>query len=333
MPRVWRPRMPRLLVNVIVNPVLRAYATACHRLIEFSDVEDEPIESREDLDRVMTWHMDHMAHEQHRNSSFGKTLKAGVEHFLPGVKCHLPHATRAPKGWEKLEGEHEKEPLCLALNGIAIEKLGKIGGIFGWAGFSQSRDGIREEDVTKLRAEDIFVGGTPSQRKVSLHLGVAARGETTKRGASQGVEVLEPELIRFYIEKKEEVGDKGLVFDFPILEYQKAVRQVLSQEMGLLDMEATPHLFRHSCAIYCKHYEDWGDRHIQERLRHGSERSTQHYKKVHLPINNEGRCTEEEQRRGLWLWEDPSRFDLPHAVPQVNTVYPNLPEPAEPSTV
>jgi hypothetical protein len=165
-------------------------------------------------------------------------------------------------------------------------------------------------------------------QKVSLHLGVLARGETTKKGASQGVEILDLALRTFYQLRKREVGDSGKIFAFSLDKYRKNFNDVLTLKR-MADLGSV-HLLRHSAAIYYKHYEEKSDQWIQERGRWGAHESVLHYQKKHLLIRNEGRVSPEDLKRGDWLWEDPNRFGLKLPLPSVDEVaqtdsaYPSL---------
>lgn len=138
-------------------------------------------------------------------------------------------------------------------------------------------------------------------------------------------------LIAFYIARKAEIEPHQKVFSFDMDKYRAAVNQTLV-EMGLGDMDLGPHLLRHCCAVFYKHYEDWKGQRIRERLRWGTEEAMRHYQKVHLLIKNEGRAKPEEMARGHWLWEDATRFGLKMPVPSVNSLYPSLQPLAQPST-
>jgi hypothetical protein len=209
------------------------------------------METVEDVDNAMTWAMDHAAYEEKGSAQYGKNLKAGVAHLVPAWKDQLPNASRASLSWERMEGELEREPLCLGLTGILIERLGKRNHHYGWASLSQARDLLREQDVEHLRGEDVLVGGTEGARRVSLHFGVLARGETTKRGASQGVAVWDPLVAEFYRLRSEEVGPGGKIFNINMDRYRKEMHEELVA-MGLADLGSL-HLFRHSGAMYFKH--------------------------------------------------------------------------------
>ena len=64
---------------------------------------------------------------------------------------------------------------------------------------------------------------------MSLELGVLERGETTKRGTSQGVVVLDPKIALFYIRKKKSLRDDQRVFSFTIEEYRSVWASVLKE--------------------------------------------------------------------------------------------------------
>lgn len=108
---------------------------AIGRLLKLATVEEELMEDIGQLDETMAWHCDHMAYEPQRASHFGKDLVSGVSHVLPETKGMLPLASRAVRSWEEMEGEAEREPLCLALSGVVVEELGKKKSEYGWACF------------------------------------------------------------------------------------------------------------------------------------------------------------------------------------------------------
>ena len=80
--------------------------------------------------------------------------------------------------------------------------------------------------------------------------------------------MLDPALVAFYLARKEEVGDDGLIFDFAIDSYRRAFARTLAS-LGLSDLDG-PHVLRHSGAIFYYHYEGWDLPSIQERGRWGS---------------------------------------------------------------
>lgn len=314
-PRAWRPAEPRLLVFAATLATLRQYLAAVGRFLGFCAREQEPLESVEQLDRALVWYMAHAAYEGKQNSAEGKNVQAGVMHLLPGMKGSLPQAARALKAWEKQEGVREREPLCGSRSALLVERMGKEFWLFGCFSFAQLRDLLREQDGEALRGEDVNVAVVNGTLKVSLSLGVLERGETTKKGTSQGGEVLGELLKEFYARRKEEVGDKGYIFEFQMNQYRSAFQEVL-KEMGLGDLghagseTGGPHLHRHSGAIYYIHYLNWTLKSVKDRGRWGADESVAHYAKKHLLIKNEGRATAEEDERGRWLWEDPKCFGL-----------------------
>ena len=201
--RLWRPEFPRLLVHAVTGDGVRNYPRAIRRFLGFAKREDEKVDNVSDLDRAATWAKQRPA--------------SRVTSPYPDLKDELPISARALKNWEKLEGDPEREPLCRSLLAIAPAKLSGRNNDLGWRAWSQSKELLREQDIENPRVSDISVGEPAEEggaSPVSLELGVLERGEATKRGTSQGVVVLDPEVALFDICKKRSLRNDQRVFFF-----------------------------------------------------------------------------------------------------------------------
>lgn len=189
-----------------------------------------------------------------------------------------------------------------------------------------------------MRDRDIKVGSDePGNENVALELGVLERGVSTKRGTSQGVPVLEPILARFYIARKAQIGDDDFVFPAPLEKLRAAFREVLTI-FGLAFLGSV-HLLRHSFAMFYVWYLNWPvTPDLRDHGRWGADKSVQQYRKVHLLVQNEGGLTDEQRRRGLWLWEDPIRnmgirWPLTLRLPAVTSDIPRMPPVEHPQPI
>ena len=260
-----------------------------------------------------------MTYEEQRSSQAGKDLRAGLLHVYPDLKDELPVSARALKSWEKLEGDPEREPLCRSLLALAIAKLSERNNDMGWCAWSPSRKLLREQDIEDLRVSDISIGEPPEEgaaSPVSPELGVLERGETTKRGTSQGVVLLDPEVALFCICKKKSLRSAQRIFSFTIEEYRTAWAAVL-KELQFSDLGG-PHVLRHTGASHLVQHENWQLPDVQVRGRWGALRSVLHYLQPHLLIKNEQRTPEAWHERARYLWEDPhTHFGLVYALTEV----------------
>jgi hypothetical protein len=140
--------------------------------------------------------------------------------------------------------------------------------------------------------------------RVSLELGIAERGETTKTGTNQGVIPVHPALHAFYRRRKAESEPGARVFRFNIDTY----RSNFNKEMETQGMEERGvHLLRHTCAVWLLEYEGWERNKVRDMGRWRKDRSLSMYGKRHLLLKNEGRLSKAQTERGFWMWEDPAK--------------------------
>lgn len=314
----WYVPWPRLLTNAGVLGTCKQYIRTVRNFPKFQKTNtimqrEVPIMKTDgDLDRAMLLWMEKRCYGDRRAHHDGKNVRSGVLHPAPEVHGQLPLASRGAKTWEKLEGNVEREPLCRAYQGLTIEALARKKRVYGWAGFSQCDAQLREQDVSQLRARDISCSST----EVSLELGVLTRGESTKAGTSQGVDILHPLLKEFSRHMKATLDPDDLVFPFQMNKYNQATQESC-EEYRLEELGATAHLFRHSATVFLLHDLGWPEAKTRDRVRWGHEKSMAHYRKKHLLIRNASRLRPEEEQRGAWLWEAPHTrlglvdFDLP----------------------
>jgi hypothetical protein len=244
---------------------------------------------------------------------------------MPELKGKLPQSQRAIKAWEVLEGNKEREPMCRETAGLMIEALARRNEECAWMAWSQLDTAMREQDLEQLSSDDISVGHSG----VGLALGVLERGESTKTGSAQGVEVRDPALQSFFAQRKLELlpGDK--VFKTALRIYRRIWMQELTAR-GWQDLGSV-HLWRHTEAVHLLLYEDWTRDKVRDHCRWATDESLSHYGKRHLLRRNEERLSPEERERGNWLWERPrERFGLtpsPPPTPQIvplSAAYPEL---------
>ena len=250
---------PRLLTHGGVYKTLKGYI---HMVREFLRCWRNDPKLRErvpslvgsaNVDRAMAWWLDKRCYDELRGVNDAKQARSGLLHLAPEMKGELPWASRAVKTWEKMEENLEREPICKEFASLLIESIGRRGGsTMGYGAWSQLDCGMRVQDLDSLLTDDVHPG---HKENVSLELGVLERGESTKTGTSQGVEVLHPDLCRWFLMRKEYLGPGQKVFDFEIPHYEKIHRDALA-EYGLEDLEGA-HVWRHSFAIHLHHYEGW----------------------------------------------------------------------------
>jgi hypothetical protein len=286
------------------------YLRALFRFFGWCDDEGESVKelrTARDIDEAATWCCDHMAYEEQKGVSHGQHLKSGLTHVMPELAGQLPRTSRAVKSWEALEGNKEREPLGRTALAFVLRRMAGRQPIFAWCAWAQIDTLMREQDIARLKGGDVRVSEKPNgELEVSLLLGILERGESTKTGTMQGVLVQDPALKQFFKSRKEEVGDDGLVFPFPLKDYRAAFAEAMTEE-GLAELldDGSVHLFRHSGAALFVQEQGWSQGRLQLHGRWGSKKSVVTYGKKHLLVQNEARFSAEDKELAEWMWLDP----------------------------
>ena len=229
-------------------------------------------------------------------------------HIFPEHKGYLPEASRALQAWGKLDMGGEGGPLSASTIGAIALGMICFGCLLESLALLLSEDCyLREQDWSLLRKEDVASDGS----RVSITMGVRARGEKIKTGSNQGV-IIDSEVVASLLWAvccTLRSGD--LVFPFPPIHYRKLWWQVLDR-LGLRFC-GPPHNVRHSkpAADISK-----GTRTLEEVRRRGrwaALSSVQRYIKDFLLIQHESKVPEPVRSQGQALMKDPVKV-LTHAV-------------------
>jgi hypothetical protein len=308
----WRPEVPRVLLHAVSDkPSLYSYFPSMKKFIRFCRKEGQPfqLEEPKTVDLALTWYCEYLCFVLKKDVQEGKDARSCLTHLVPDLKGFLPLTQRALKTWSTLQGKMEREPMCWAGAALVLEDLGKRFPMMGYAMWSQLDSLLREEDLEKLRWEDVKVSASS---RVALELGQLHRGETTKGGPKKGVEVLDRGLASWFREEKPKHSGNDLVFNFPIAKYQKEFgRSVVTAygEENAAEMEATPHVNRHSAAVHLLRDLGWSLGKLQGRGRWAEERSVRWYSHPHLQVKNESRLGAAQLKEGSALWDRGFSFD------------------------
>ena len=304
----WRPEVPRVLVHAVVDDsFLYQYLPAGKKFVGFCRRERQELDLQkpDTVDWALVWFFEFLCYQEKRDAQEGKNARSCMTHLYPNLKGSLPFSQRALRTWLKLQGVYEREPLCWAGAGLVCQAVGRRNRSMGYSMWAQLDSLLREQDIEHLVWEDVVVS---PQRKVALQLGQLHRGETTKTGPKQGVDLLDRALSDWFIAEKGLHGGEEKVFDFGMRKYrevfQEAVVEVFGRT-GASELEATPHVNRHSAAVHLLQDVKWSLGKVQLRGRWAEERSVRWYAHPHLAIKNESRLTAQQVSEGAAIWAAP----------------------------
>ena len=74
---------------------------------------------------------------------------------------------------------------------------------------------------------------------------------------------------------------------------------------GAGEMDATPHVNRHTAAVHCSRDLKWQDTKVQHRGRWAEAKSMRWDHHSHLQVKNESRLSSEQLKEGAEIWQDP----------------------------
>jgi hypothetical protein len=174
----------RLLIHAVADASLAQWLPKVKEFLMWVLSQGIPFETEKDVDPAIAQYFDFLCYAQQRHPSLGSTVMFGYLCLAPQLKGRMPLSARSLKSWTKLTISSEGGPLAeeaIWLIAVCMISHGWVeAGL--WTIIQYDIYG-REQDLEQLCAEDVASDG----QRVSLDLGVAARGETTKTGAGFGV--------------------------------------------------------------------------------------------------------------------------------------------------
>jgi hypothetical protein len=273
------------------------------------------------MDEAVTWYCEFMCYYKRKDVQEGKNVRSCLTHLYPKAKNNLPHTGRALSTWSKLQGKFDREPLAWDGAALVCQEVGKRNAMMGMAMWTQLRTLLREEDVAKVRWEDVVGSSTG---RVALELGMLQRGESTKTGPKQGVEVLDDDLSRWFAENKARARGSDMVFPFRMEDYRAVFREGVIIVYGAeaqKEMEATLHVNRHSGAVHLLRGLKWSYPRVPGMGRWADERSVKWYANPHMQFRNQARLTPQQLSEGARIWEAPAeRFGFVASAQVVGTI-------------
>jgi hypothetical protein len=199
------------------------------------------------LDNALARDLEFRCFGLQQNVQRGKSLLHGMHHVFPHIKGKLVRALKALHGWEKIHIPGEGRPMSRSAVFAVVSWFLKNGhtweAVCAWLSWDCF---LRESDWESVRLEDIFVVGEifgSSAPQVTLRLGTAHRGLSTKTGPNHMVIVDSP-LLRRILALLKEAGEPGdPLFCFR----QHAFRLLWHKALHKLGIEPLPpHTLRHS---------------------------------------------------------------------------------------
>jgi hypothetical protein len=266
----------RLLVHAITDDsLLKSYAPAVHRFLDFAVKSGALLLEQEDKDLAFADYLAYLCYDLDKGIGEGKSALAGWCHIFVGEHDRLPRAKRALVAWERLAVTGE---------GIAVPwpAVWAIAKKLRQQGHEESADLVllsadaylRESDWAMIASEDIIVTGT----EVAILLGVPERGEATKTGVRQGVRPDRPWAAQLWAKYKQRTPKGQKVF----LVKAAAFRQHWRQACAAFEFDpGPPHQLRHTGPSYDLFVQYRTSKEVKNRGRWRSDTSVLRYAKAH----------------------------------------------------
>ena len=253
---------------------------------------------------------------QHANNVF-----SGLLAFCPEVKGYLPRSHRTLKAFEKRHPPGERGPWSDRGVGAIAQEMLEAGEfeaslITCWQFLTFGRG----QDWSRLRAHDLAFTlnehGQPTS--VAIKLGVQDRGERTKTGFNQGIDITPPDEFLFILlamqllveARCRRTGRRdACVLKLSQSQYRK-IWATAARKRGLPD--DPPHVLRHAGASYF--YRFWQSlnldalRRVQVQGRWNSLKSVKRYSKTFLIAHFDAKVSDAALSSGSLFWQQSARF-------------------------
>ena len=238
----------RMLIHTVSDDTaLGSYIPAVRKFLAYVRKEKLDDTSNEAIDRALLQYLGKICYFDDLHPQQGSLVVNALCYLWPDIATALPNSWRATKGWSKFGVVFEGGPVApqrLALMQDALWKHGSATAAEAGDACHIAEDGyLREQDFLQLRVGDCLFSGDV----VTLMLGVASRGESSKTGRNQGV-VLDSPLSCSLLWKRCQ-GRKPSEKVFPrltALTYSKWWRWAAKAVCGDSNGAGAPHSARHS---------------------------------------------------------------------------------------
>ena len=293
-------RAERLLVHSVADSTAsRIYLPNVRKFLEWVAKEDVVVDSLQDKDNAMSAYLCMKCYEQDVGPAAGDAALNGLVYLFPEYRGGLPRAWRCLLAWHRIHIHGEGSPLPLELLACVAEAMRSAQQLDAADGLELAVDCyLRFMEIKNLRSEDIIVLREGGLMEVTLRLGVAERGESTKTGMRQGVRVDSPHMANMLARRKAACAHSERIFKISRASYSKAwsdAGTLLGTPLG------PPHSVRHSGPA---HDAATGYRtlwQIQRRGRWSSERSVLRYAKTHAWVESRAKTPPLLMERGASL--------------------------------
>ena len=312
-----------LELAAINRATLKAYLQALTDFVEFAKFAPRPRErtGRARMDKLLSLYFNSLFISSKPSLQTANNAFSGVLAFRPELKGHLSLSHRTLKAFEKRRPPRERGPWSdRGVGSIAQQMLDdgefEASLITCW----QFMTFGREQDWKRLRTNDLAfsLDASSSPYAVAIKLGVQERGESTKTGFNQGIDVAPPDNLLFVLvamqllvesRRQRRRRHDARVFELSPSQYRKIWGRA-AKKLGL--PPDPPHVLRHAGASHF--YQLWQAqgldalRRVQIQGRWKSLKSVKRYTKTFLIAHFDAKVSEAVLRSGATFWQQQARF-------------------------
>jgi integrase len=249
-----RQRRTFLLTSALAPPTVKRYHKAVAAFLTWMDENDEAATSAADLDEILSDYF-HVLYEERLEAGLtpGKSIATsaycGVVALLPYLTGHLPIASRALRGYARLQPSISYPPFTWQLAVLVAVRMALAGHFREGVGVVLAFHCLlRGGELLSLLREDVALEGDP-RLNVDLALSTASLTlRQTKTGRNQAVTITSPAVLALvrHVANSTKRGQRLFPFSAGVF------RRLLHSTCASLGLSSryVPHSLRHGGATY-----------------------------------------------------------------------------------
>jgi integrase len=250
--RVAVPRLAassrRVLLDAALAPsTLKKYKTAVTEFLEWLERAGLEFSTPQDCDRYLTEYITSIfISRRGAGKSKATCTVAGIGHYMPDFRHHLPSSTLALKGWNKVRPSKSWRTITWDLTVLFANNISErsvkaaIGLLLGFDCY------LRINELLRLRTTDV-VDSDSAKSLGSEYKGMSIALRKTKTGPNQWVQVEDLNVRRLvrYLLRQTKPG--ALLFGFSDATFRRQLH-LAAAHFGLGQLQFTAHSLRHGGA-------------------------------------------------------------------------------------
>ena len=274
----------RLLAHAVTDrTALQSYLPAVRSFLQYADAQPRRPSSLEELDALLVSYLGFLCYVKDAHPVQGAYTVNGCTYLMPAISRHLQLSWRALQAWQRLHIGQEGGPVGLETLALMEEHLRSRPDDHSQVAADMlpvAVDGyMREQDLLQVQVRDIV--DNPTEDRLVFLFGRASRGESSKTGRDQGVQLDDPYARSVVGRRIRHKQPKDKVFDITESRFRQLWKEAANVVTGDHRLVGPPHSLRHTGASRDR---ATGRRTIEEIMERGRWKvmaSVARYAKIH----------------------------------------------------